>query len=373
MKFTIEKNILLVHLNSVSKAMTTKNIIPVLNGIEFNLKKEGLYLTATNNDITIKNFINKKDIKDIKKEGTVIIHGRYLLDIIRKLPEDDIYIEEIDGNKTVISTKNSKYNLNCYPITEYPKVELKESNSPIIIASGLLKEIFNQTSFATSFQESRPLLTGLNIKIIGNILECVATDSYRLAKKIIKLPKKIEENINIIIPSKNINELVKIIEDDEDEISISIFNNKILFKYKNILFQSSLLSGTYPNTDNFVPKDFEIEIEANLIELYNVFDRASLLTQSKEKNIVQLSIEKEKLIINSSSLEVGKVEEVMIINNIKNKDIKISFSAKYILEALKTFKSDSVKLYFNGQIKPIIIKENEKSDLIQLILPIMTY
>lgn len=373
MKLKIEKNILLENLNSVSKAVSTKNIIPVLNGIEFELKKEGLYLTATNNDITIKNFINKKDIKEISSEGKIIIYGRYLLDIIRKLPDGEILIEEVDGNKAIISTKNSKYNLNCYPINEFPKIEMKEANNPIILSSELLKEILNQTSFATSLQESRPLLTGINIKIVGNILECVATDSYRLAKKLILLPKNIEENINIVIPSKNINELVKVFDLGEENVEIHIFNNKILFKYKNILFQSSLLNGTYPNTDSFVPKDFEMEIEANLTELYNVLDRASLLTQSKEKNTVQLSIEKNKLIINSSSQEAGKVEETMEINNLTNNEIKISFSAKYMLDALKTFNSEKIKLYFNGQIKPIIIKENDKGNLIQLILPIMTY
>lgn len=372
MKLKIEKNILLENLNSVSKAMSTKNIIPVLNGIEFDLTKKGLYMSATNNDITIKTFINKKDIKEIIEEGKIIIYGRYLLDIVRKLPDEIIYIEEIDGNKSIISTKNSKYNLNCYPINEFPKIELKETNNPIVLSSNILKEILNQTLFATSLQESRPLLTGINIKIVGNLLECVATDSYRLAKKIIKIPAAVEENINIVIPARNIVELVKIIE-SEEKIDIHIFNNKVLFKYKNILFQSSLLNGTYPNTDNFVPKTFEIEVEISALEFYNMIDRASLLTQSKEKNTIQISIDKNKLIVNSSSAEVGKVEEVMEINNPKNNSIKISCSSKYLLEALKTFNSETIKLYLNGQIKPIIIKENDRADLIQLILPIMTY
>lgn len=373
MKLKIEKCVLLENLNSVSKAVSTKNIIPVLSGIEFDLKKEGLYLTASNNEITIKNFINKKDIKEIVSEGKIVIYGRYLLDIIRKLPEGDILIEEVDGNKAIISTKNSKYNLNCYSVNEFPKIELTESNTPIILSSDILKEILNQTSFATSMQESRPLLTGLNIKIVGNILECVATDSYRLAKKLLLLPKEIEENINIVIPSKNINELVRIFDLGSENVELHIFNNKIMFKYKNILFQSSLLNGSYPNTDSFVPKTFDMEIEADLNELYNVLDRAALLTQSKEKNTVQLSIEKNKLIINSSSQEAGKVEEIMDIKNLTNNEIKISFSAKYMLEALKTFNTEKVKLYFNGQIKPIIIKESDEGNLIQLILPIMTY
>lgn len=372
MKLKIEKDILLENLNAVSKAMTTRNIIPVLNGIEFDLQKKGLYLTATNNDITVKTFIDKKDIKEITEEGKNIIYGRYLLDIIRKLPNEVITIEEIDGNKTVISTKNSKYNLNCFSVNEFPKVDLKETNNPVIISSATLKEIFNQTLFATSLQESRPLLTGINMKIVGNILECVATDSYRLAKKIMKINSTVEESINVVIPARNITELIKIIETEED-IELHIFNNKILFKYKNILFQSSLLSGTYPNTDNFVPKNFELEVEVNTIDFYNMIDRASLLAQSKDKNTIQISITKDKLIVNSSSQEAGKVEEKINIINKRGEELKISCSAKYLLDALKTFESETIKLYFNGQIKPIIIKESDEGSLIQLILPIMTY
>ncbi len=372
MKLKIEKEILLENLNAVTKAISTRNIIPVLNGIEFNLEKKGLYLTATNNDITIKTFIDKKNIKEINEEGKIIIYGRYLLEIIRKLPSEIITIEEIDGNKTVISTKNSKYNLNCFSVNEFPKIDFKETSNPIIMLSSTLKELINQTSFATSLQESRPLLTGINMKIIGNILECVATDSYRLAKKIIKINTPVEESINIVIPARNINELLKIIESEKD-IEMHIFNNKILFKYDNILFQSSLLNGSYPNTDNFVPNNFEMEVEVNLIDFYNMIDRASLLAQSKDKNTIQISIIKDKLIVNSSSQEAGKVEEKIDIINKKGEELKISCSAKYLLEALKTFETETIKLYFNGQIKPIIIKESDEGTLIQLILPIMTY
>ncbi len=373
MKFKIEKEILIENLNYVSKAVSNRNIIPVLNGIEFNLTKKGLSLTATNNDITIKTFIDKKNIKEIINEGKVIIYGRYLLDIVRKLPENELLIEEIDGNKTVITTTNSNYNFNCYSVEEFPKIDIKESNIKLKLTSGVFREILNQTSFATSMQESRPLLTGINIKIIGDLLECVATDSYRLAKKVIKLDIPVEENINVVIPAKNINELVKVIENDDEEVELHIFSNKILFKYKNILFQSSLLNGTYPNTDSFVPNNFELEIEVSLSELFGMIDRASLLTQAKEKNNIQLSIDSDKLLINSSSMEIGKVEEKMKVNKIKGDNIKISFSAKYMMDALKTFNTKTVKLYFNGQIKPIIIKENDSGSLIQLILPIMTY
>lgn len=373
MKLKIKKNILIENLNYVTKALSNRNINPILNGILFMLTTDGLELKATNNDISVKTFIDKKDITQIEKEGSVVIYGKYLLDIVRKLSEDEICIEEIDGNKTIISTKNSKYNLNCFPVSDFPKIDIETTNTPIMLTSKCVKEIFNQTAFATSLQESRPLLTGINLKIIGNLLECVATDSYRLAKKNIILDKEVENNVNIVIPARNINELLKIIEGEKEDIEIHIFANKVLFKYKNILFQSSLLNGTYPNTSNFIPESFELEVEANLNELYNMIDRAALLTQAKEKNNIMLTIENNMLIINSSSQEIGKVEEKMDVNVLKGKEIRISFSAKYMMEALKSFESENVKLCFNGQIKPIIIEKVDSKDLTQLILPIMTY
>jgi len=373
MKLRINKDTLLENLNFVGKALSNRNIIPVINGILFELKSEGLYLTATDNEITIKAFIDKSDIKEIREEGSIVIYGRFVLDIVRKLPSGDIDIEEVDGGKAIISTQNSKYNLNCFDVNDFPKINMEEIQNPIMLTPGNFKAIVNQTVFATSTQESKPLLTGINLKIQGNSLECVATDSYRLAKKHISFDGITTENVNMVIPAKNINEFVKLIDSDEDKIEVHSFTNKVLFKYRNILFQSSLLNGTYPNTDTLVPDNFEIIYRVNLQEFFNVIDRASILAQAKDKNIISLETQGDRLIITSSSPEIGKIEEVMNMEVIKGADIKISFSSRYMIDALKSFDSEEITLYFNGEIKPIIIKQDDNGDLLQLILPIKTY
>ncbi len=373
MKLKINKDILLEHLNYVGRALSNRNIIPVINGILFELNEEGLYLTATDNEITIRTFIEKSDIKEISSLGKIVIYGRYILDIIRKLSTEFVDIEEIDGGKAIISTPTSKYNLNCFDVNEFPNIKMEASKSSVKLTAGNFKDIVNQTVFATSTQESKPLLTGINLKIIGDTLECVATDSYRLAKKNVKFSIMNEENINLVIPAKNINEFIKLIENDESEIVLNAFPNKVMFQYNNILFQSSLLNGTYPNTDSLVPVDFDIIYNVNLEEFYSIIDRASILAQAKDKNIVSLETKGNKLIITSSSPEIGKIEEVMDINVVKGGDIKISFSAKYMMEALRSFNKKDVNIYLNGEIKPIILREANNSDLLQLILPIKTY
>ena len=375
MKFTIKKELLLDALNKVSKAISTKNLIPVLSGIKFDLKKKKLILTASDNDITIQYVIesNSDDEFKIEGEGSIIISGKYILDIVRKLPDEYINIEVIDELKILIYTENREFNLNGISESEYPNIGLEESKKKIEIKTGVLKAIVNQTAFATSNEESKPVLTGINFNIVGDVLECNATDSYRLARKVVKLEKESDENYNIVIPSHNLSEFVKILGDDEAIIELHIFNNKILFKNGNLKFESRLINGTYPNTSNLLPDDAMLVINTNLYDFYNVIDRVSILTSDKEKNIVTLETKGNTLILKSSSVEIGRVEEKMEINKNNDEDIKISFSAKYMMDALKSFSTETVDLNFVGEIKPILIKSSDDETLTQLVLPIRTY
>ena len=375
MKLTIKKELLLDALNKVSKAISTKNLIPVLAGIKFELKKKKLTLTASDNDITIQTVIESNSDEEFKidSEGSIIISGKYILDIVRKLPEEYINIEVIDDLKILIFTENSEFNLNGISESEYPNIGLEESKKKVNIKAGTFKSIVNQTAFATSNEESKPVLTGLNFNIVGDVLECNSTDSYRLARKVVKLDKASEENYNIVIPSHNIIEFSRILTDDEEDVELHIFNNKILFKTGNLKFESRLINGTYPNTSNLLPDDSFLVINTNLNDFYNVIDRVSILTSDKEKNIVTLETSGNTLILRSSSAEIGRVEEKMPISKNNNEDIKISFSAKYMMEALKSFSTENVDIHFVGEVKPILIKSTEDETLTQLVLPIRTY
>lgn len=375
MKFTIKKDLLLEALNKVSKAISTKNLIPVLAGIKFELKKKKLILTASDNDITIQTTIECNNDEDfsVESEGNIIIQGKYILDIVRKLPDKYINIEVIDELKILIYTENSEFNLNGISESEYPNIGLEESKKKINIKAGVFKSIINQTAFASSNEESKPVLTGINFNIVGDILECNSTDSYRLARKIVKLDRVSEDNYNIVVPSHNVVEFSKILGDDEDIIELHIFSNKILFKNGNLKFESRLINGTYPNTSNLLPDDSFLVVSTNLNDFYDVIDRVSILTSDKEKNIVTLETNDDTLILKSSSLEIGRVEEKMKITKNNNENIKISFSAKYMMEALKSFSTETVDIHFVGEIKPILIKSSEDETLTQLVLPIRTY
>ncbi len=375
MKLTIKKDLLLNALNKVSKAISTKNLIPVLAGIKFELKKKKLTLTASDNDITIQTMIestNEEDFK-VEQEGSIIIQGKYILDIVRKLPDKYINIEVIDELKILIYTENSEFNLNGISESEYPNIGLEESKKKVSINASVFKDIVNQTAFASSNEESKPVLTGINFNIVGDVLECNSTDSYRLARKVVKLSGASEENYNIVIPSHNILEFSRIIDEEDSDIELHIFNNKILFKTGNLKFESRLINGTYPNTSNLLPDSSYLVVSTNLNAFYDVIDRVSILTSDKEKNIVTLETRGNMLVLKSSSVEIGRVEEKMPITKNNDEDIKISFSAKYMMEALKSFSTETVDIHFVGEIKPILIKSSEDETLTQLVLPIRTY
>lgn len=372
MKFAINKNVLLENLNNVVRGISTKNVIPILNGIKFELTNDGLTLMASDSELTIETFISKDDILEINNTGTIIISSKYILDIIRKMPSEVINFEMQDSLKIRIYSDFNQYDLNALDPNDYPSIKLISHKDPIVIKASILKELINQTSFAISTQELRPILTGLNIKINGDYLECIATDSYRLAKKNIKLDSPTLLNVDIVIPGKNVSELEHILDDDSD-VLMNVFNNRVLFEYKNIKFQTNILSGNYPNTSNLIPNEFEIIIQTNKEAFIGAVDRAALLTLGKEKNIIKMNVDKQEMIIRSSASEIGKAEEKINIETSPNASIDISFSARYMIEALKTIKDDDILILLNNDVKPIVIKSLKDESLIQLILPIKTY
>ena len=372
MKWTIEKNVILEALNNVTKALSQRTTIPVLNGIVFDVNEKGMELLASDSELTIKVLIPNNDIKMLEGSGRIIIQSKYFIDMIRKMPSDVIDFEVEDNLKIKISTPNNQYRLNCYNPSDYPNILIDKSDDVININSEKLRELINQTSYALSTQEVRPLLTGINFKINGDILECICTDSYRLSKKNIKLDVPCGKQVNIVIPGRSITELEKIIA-DEDNVEIYVFTNKILFVYKNIYVQSNLLSGSYPETSHFIPNDFAYMINLNMKEFYDAVDRAALLAQNKEKNIIKMHIQDKDMVITSTSNELGNAEEKLHIDCNNKEKIEISFSSKFMMDALKVIKEENILLLLNTDDKPILIKPVEDETLTELILPIKTY
>ena len=232
-----------------------------------------------------------------------------------------------------------------------------------------LKQAIEQTSFATSEKETRPVLTGVNFKAKDRTLECIATDSYRLAKRILNIDSDI--TFNIIIPKKSLIEISRIIEKDEN-IDLYVSDRKVLFIFDTLKIQTRLIDGTYPDTSRLIPDEFGYSMSVDSTSLLNSIDRASLLS-NEQTNIIKLSMSEDNVIISSHSQEIGSVEENLSRAFFKGEPLSISFSAKYLNDAIKSINGDKVRLLFTGEMRPFIIKDFEKEDIMQLVLPVRTY
>jgi DNA polymerase-3 subunit beta len=258
--------------------------------------------------------------------------------------------------------------------SEYPNLELEVTENPIRFETDVFKGFVNQTVFAISALETRPILTGVNFKLLANGLEIVATDSYRLASKKIQLTSFSNRNVNIVIPGKSLIELSRILLPDVPELEMHVFGNKVLFKNGDLILQSRLLEGTYPDTSRLIPTEFEFEFNVSTQLIYNAIDRASLLSRDRTKNVVKMMIKGNNVVeIISNSPEIGKVHEEVEVELLNGNELVISFNARYVMEALKYLNCEVVKFSFNGDMKPFIIQNVYDDSTLQLVLPVRTY
>lgn len=367
MNFKIKRLELLNALTKVSRAVSIKSPLPVLTGIKFDLKEDELILTGSDSDITIQTSI--QDHIDIIEPGSVVLSSKYILEIIKKIDSEDVHIFIVDGTLTRIEGANSRFDLNGTSYIDYPRIDLNKTGVNLQMKSIDLKEAIEQTSFATSEKETRPVLTGVNFKAKDHVLECIATDSYRLAKRILNIDSDI--SFNIIIPKKSLIEISRIIEKDE-LIDLYVSDRKVLFIFDHVLIQTRLIDGTFPDTSRLIPDSFDYSMSIDSTSLLNSIDRASLLT-NEQTNIVKLTMNQDTVILSSFSQEIGSVEENLSRAFYKGEPLKISFSARYLTDAIKSINGQKVRVLFTGEMKPFIIKDFEREDIIQLVLPVRTY
>lgn len=371
MKFTINRDLLLSELNHVSKGLSTKTPMPILTGIKIAVEMDGLTLTTSNTEISIQVKIPKSQYLTIEEIGECVVPGKYFLEIVRKIDARDVDFAIFEENMIKILADRSNFTLIGLDKDDYPLINFNDSSENVVLDGNTLKQIIKQTSFATGVSETRIILTGISFVINENRLTATATDSFRLAKKTIKLPKNYEK-ISVVVPSKALDDLNKIIDDADEKVYIHLMNNKVLFKYKNVSFLTRLIEGTYPDTSSLIPKEFFTDLKFNKQELISAIDRAALFTVLDAANIVKLTLKSDKVVeIASNSNEIGKVvEEVYPTECSVLKPFQIAFSSKYFLDAIKSFDSNEITIHFTGEIKPFVVSGEYDPNLTQLILPV---
>lgn len=373
MVFAIDRDQLLDQLLIIQKGLPNKTPMPALFGIKFELFEDYLLMTSSNTDVAVQVLIDDASLS-ITKTGRVVIPGRYLIEIIRKVTSKRIEFALIEDKLLVIKADRSEFKLHLIDIEDYPEIDFLDLDDPITLDSQLLKHVIRETNFATATSEKRPILTGVNFKYDNDHLYCVATDSYRLSQKDIQV-RTHSKQFDIVVPNRSLDELQKIFDGYSQDVELYINPNKVLFKMENILFQTRLLEGTYPDTRRIIPKEFPVSITFNKEELISSVERVSLLSpKDRESNysIIKLELREDRIVeISSTNTEIGDAnEEVIPASDPIGQPMRIAFSAKHLSEGLRSFSSSEITIDFAGEVRPFIIRGNDDQDMIHLILPV---
>lgn len=380
MHFLIERDVLIEAIQDVLKAVASKTPIPILTGIKIVATEEGVTLTGSDSDISIERFIPAEEDDNVhielKTPGNLVLQAKFFAEIVKKLPKDMVEIETNEHFGTLIRSGSAQFNLNGFDPEEYPRLPQIEEENVFKISSDLLKQMIRQTVFAVSTQETRPVLTGVNWVVEAGQLSCIATDSHRLAMRTAQIESMSPDLTfnNVVIPGKSLNELNKIIEDTNDLLEIVVTENQILFRAKNLLFFSRLLDGNYPETTRLIPQESQTTIKVKTKDFLQTIDRASLLAREGQNNVVKLIASQDgTLEISSNSPEIGKVVERLQAQSVEGEELKISFSAKYMMDALKAIDDDEIEIRFTGPMRPFVLHPTEHQAVLQLILPVRTF
>ncbi|RUS48780.1 DNA polymerase III subunit beta [Cohnella sp. AR92] len=377
MKLTISRNELNDAVQQVSKAVSARTTIPILSGIKIDAHAQGITLTASDTDISIQSFIpletGDKVVSTIHRPGSVVLPAKFFVEIIRKLPDEEVNIEVGERFQTQIHSGAIDIQLVGMDPEEFPVLPILEEERVFSIPGDILKSMIRQTIFSVTTSESTPILTGVLWSLNEGVLKFVATDRYRLAT--CKVNTDVDASLhfsNVVIAGKTLNELSKIIPDHNVLVDIVVADSQVLFKVGNVLFFTRMLDGTFPDTSKIIPNQFKTELVLNTKALSEAIDRAYLLSREEKTNIVRLSTTESGAVeISSSSSELGRVQEMVPVQELSGESLRIAFNSKYMLDVLKVVDSENLFIGFNGSMSPIIFKSEHENSL-HLILPYRT-
>ncbi len=367
MKIVCYKDTLLKALNSVIKGVASKTTNPILEGILIQTNDNQIKLTTYDMELGIEYVIDS----DVKEQGSTVVNAIMFSEIIRKLPDSEIYITLNENKLLEIECEGALYKLTTMNPDEFPELPRIEIENSIDLEQNMLKNMIRRTIFAVSTEENRPIFTGCLFEVENNKLNVVAVDGFRLALRSIYLPVKVND-FKAVIPGKTLNEINKILLDSFDHIKIGIAKNQALFEMENCRVVTRTLDGEFLNYKSVIPSTWETRIKVNKNSLQDSFERISLISASsieKEKKYpVKVSVDIGKITISCTN-QTGEAKEEIFIST-EGKDIEAGFNPKYFLDSLKAIDDEEVFVEFGTNISPCLIKSIENNEYVYMILPI---
>lgn len=362
MKLQVTKENLNKALSAVSRVASSRNALPILNNLLLKAEGNQLSITATNLDIGITYRIGSK----ITSAGSLTIPARLTQEFVASLPGGVISLEQED-NKMHIELDNYTSTINGMTAEEFPVMPEISDGTTIDVPSSVLKKGLQQTVFAASSDDSRPVLTGVYLHAYDKHLYVVATDSYRLAEKRLTTA---QSDVSLLIPATALNDLLRILEDTDDKVEITFNTQQVLFRVGDVELTSRLIDGKYPDYRKLIPATFATKSTLKKEDFVTVTKVSSLFARESAGSItISVDSAAAKISINSVASQLG--ENTASANAVvEGDDGDVTINSRYLLDALAVFSSPEVAFGFNGRLEPSVLTDPKSDDYKHVIMPL---
>lgn len=367
MKVHCSKDALLTGVNTVQKAVSGKNTLPILQSISLQAEGQKLIFLATDLEIGIRCEVPAQT----ENEGTVVLPAKLFSDIVRKLPDAGITLES-QLESVNLHYYQSEIFLKGFDPEEFPLLPDLLDPAAFTLPSLLFKRMIRETIIASALEETRPVFTGLLLEIEGPVLRLIATDTHRLAYSHSQIENVEDQNFSGIIPAKTMSEIYRLLKDEDDYLNVRFTGSQVSFHFGSVHLLSRLIAGQFPNYKQVIPKSCQTKVHLAVKEFMEAVERASLLSRdsSAGTSIVRLEIQDNLLRIDHTT-DIGKISEQLDIEK-EGADITISFNSKFILDVLKVIDSDQILLELSGPQSAGIVRPLNEKNYLYLLLPVRT-
>lgn len=370
MIFTMNSQDLLEGLNTVTRALAPRSPKQILEGILICAEDDRVRLTCSDGSLVIE----CTNAAVIQEEGQAVLPGKLFSELIRKMPVGDVNISVTDRRSAVIRCMKNRSSLAIMNADEYPDILPLQTGSVVKIPQNKLRDMISRVVFAIATDESRQILTGSLLEVSHTEARLVALDGFRLAMQKLFQPFELPDGIDMvraIIPGKVLNELSRILPDDDAFCNMMIDRNRMQCTFGNITLISGLLAGEYIDYRRILPSDFKTEARANRVSVQDAIERASLMAREGKNNLIKMSFHGDVLKITSNA-EMGDVEEEMDAS-LNGDPIDIAFNARYITDVIRNVSDENLCMKFNSNISPCVVVPESGDGFIYLILPVRVF
>jgi DNA polymerase-3 subunit beta len=348
-------------LSSVARIANSRGTLPILANVLIKTSKNRLSLSATNLDIAITHFIGAK----IEEEGSITVPAKLMQEFVSSLPEDIIDIE-LDGNKLNVSTKKYNSVVNGVLADDFPVMPAIKDGKSWKVNTSIFKKAMQQVVFAASNDETRPVLTGVLLKTTNKNLAMAATDSYRLAEKNLG---KINEDVEMLVPASALQDLLRVLGDEDEDIVVKNDGQQVLFKLSDIELVTRQVDGKYPDYEKLIPKSFNVKALLKRSDLINVTKVSSLFARESAGSVtIVIDESTQTLSIKSVASQLGE-NTASAEAKIKGTG-SITLNSRYLLDALNAFSSEEVEFGFNGKLEPTLLSDPNNLDYKHIVMPL---